>query len=207
MITDVADYFAKGCDRCARFSTPACSTQIWGKGLADLRTICLELGLQETVKWGHPCYMHAGRNIAVFGAFQDNFRLSFMNGSLLKDTQKVLEKNGPNTENATTIKFHSDADVAKHADTIRAYLVELMSYAEAGIKPTPKHHADLVLPQELIDALDVDPDLAAAFDALTPGRKRGWNLHFTCAKKSATRRIRIAKARPNILAGKGWNER
>ena len=207
MITDIADYFTKGCDRCARFATPVCSTQIWGKGLADLRAVCLELGLQETVKWGHPCYMHADRNIAIFGAFQDNFRLSFMNGSLLKDTEKLLEKNGPNTENATIIKFHSNADVAQHADTIRAYLAELMSYADAGIKPAPKHHADLILPQELIDALDTDPDLASAFDALTPGRKRGWNLHFTNAKQSATRSNRIAKARPNILVGKGWNER
>ena len=92
MITNIEDYFTKGCDRCVKFNTPECATQIWAKGLAGLRTLCLDAGLDETVKWGHPCYMHAGRNIAIFGAFRENFRLSFMNGSLLKDTQKVLKK-------------------------------------------------------------------------------------------------------------------
>lgn len=207
MITDVNDYFVKGCDRCPRFATPECSTQIWTQGLADLRTICLSLGLTETVKWGHPCYMHGDRNIAIFGAFQDNFRISFMNGSLLKDTENVLEKNGPNTEYATVLKFRSHADVAAHADTIRAYLTELMGYADAGIKPAPREHGDLVLPDEVTTAFDNDPDYAAAFDDLTPGRQRGWNLHFTSAKQSATRDNRIAKARDAILAGKGWNER
>ncbi len=207
MITDVEDYFSKGCDRCPRFNTSACSTQKWASGLAALRTLCLDLDLDETVKWGHPCYMHAGRNIAIFGAFQDNFRLSFMNGSLLKDTAKVLEKNGPNTENATILRFFDDADVLNRADLIRAYLIELMQYAEQGIKPAPKMHDELVLTDEMITAFDNDGEFAAAFDALTPGRRRGWNLHITSAKKSATRDNRIAKARPKIIAGKGWNER
>ncbi len=207
MITDINDYFTKGCDRCAKFATPACATQIWADGLAALRALCLDAGLTETVKWGQPCYMHGDRNIAIFGALQDSFRLSFMNGSLLKDTEGVLEKNGPNTENASVMKFRSADEVAAKADTIRAYLTELQDYADAGMKPAPKHHADLILPDELITAFDADPDFGAAFDTLTPGRKRGWNLHFTSAKQSATRARRIAKARDQIMAGKGWNER
>ncbi len=207
MITQIEDYFAKGCDRCAKFNTPDCATQIWAKGLADLRAICLGFGLVETVKWGHPCYMHADRNIAIFGAFRDNFRLSFMNGSLLKDTHKVLEKNGPNTENATIMRFLNSSDVASKEPIIRAYLAELMEYAEAGVKPAPKHQAALTLVAELETALEDDILLAEAFDALTPGRKRGWNLHFSSAKQSATRDRRIAAARPQIIAGKGWNER
>ena len=207
MITDINDYFTKGCDRCAKFATPACATQVWADGLAALRSLCLGAGLTEVVKWGHPCYMHGDRNIAIFGALQDSFRLSLMNGALLKDTAGVLEKNGPNTENATVMKFQSADDVTARADIIRAYLDELKGYADAGIKPTPKHHADLVLPDELTEAFDADPDFAASFDALTPGRKRGWNLHFTSAKQSATRARRITKARDQIMAGKGWNER
>jgi len=207
MITDINEYFAKGCDRCARFATPDCAVQHWAKGLADLRAICLGLGLTETVKWGHPCYMYADRNIAIFGAFRDNFRLSFMNGALLEDEGKHLEKLGPNTSTPTILCFRSNTEVSARADLIRAYLTELMGYADAGIRPAPKHHADLVLPDELVTAFDMDADYAAGFDALTPGRRRGWNLHFTSAKQSTTRDNRIAKARDKIMAGKGWNER
>ena len=79
MITDVEEYFALGCGRCPRFETPECSTQIWAEGLAELRRLCLAAGLEETAKWGHPCYMAAGRNIAIIGAFQQDFRLTFFN--------------------------------------------------------------------------------------------------------------------------------
>lgn len=94
MITDVEDFFTKGCGRCARFDTPDCSTQIWGDGVRQLREICLNAGLTETVKWGHACYTHAGRNIVIIGAFRDNFRLNFFNAGLLKDPEGVLEKTG-----------------------------------------------------------------------------------------------------------------
>lgn len=81
MITDVADYFTLGCGRCDRFATPACSTRRWIVGLTALRRICRDMGLSETVKWAHPCYMHAGRNIAIIGAFREDFRLTFINTS------------------------------------------------------------------------------------------------------------------------------
>jgi len=161
MIIQIDDYFDKGCDRSAKFATPACATQIWAEGLAKLRSICLDLGLTETVKWGHPCYMHGDRNIAIFGAFRDSFRLSFMNGALLKDAGGVLERNGPNTRNATVLNFRSAQDVADRETIIRGYLTELMGYADAGIKPAPASHDDLSLPDELLAAFDSDPDLAA----------------------------------------------
>ena len=207
MIDNIDDYFAKGCDRCAKFDTDACATQIWADGLAALRTLCRDNGLTEVVKWGHPCYMHGDRNIAIFGAFTKNFRLSFMNGSLLKDPDRVLEKLGPHTETATVMTFRSADDVAAKAAIITRYLCELKSYADAGIKPPPKHHGDLILPDEFMIAVETDTQLAQAFKALTPGRQRGWNLHFTNAKQSKTRENRIAKARDRIIAGKGWNER
>jgi uncharacterized protein YdeI (YjbR/CyaY-like superfamily) len=88
MITAIEDYFAKGCGRCERFDTAACSTKRWALGLAELRRICLAAGLAETVKWGHPCYMHAGRNVAIVGALRDDFRLSFFAGALLRDPER-----------------------------------------------------------------------------------------------------------------------
>lgn len=207
MITEIDDYFAKGCGRCARFETPDCAVQHFAHGLADLRRICLDLGLVEAVKWGHPCYMHNGSNIAIVGAFRDNFRMTFMNGSLLKDAGKVLRTAGPNSRTANVLFFQSDDDVATLEPVIRAYLTELMQYARDGIKPAQTDHGDMDLANELVTAMDTDPELAEGFHALTRGRQHGWNLHFTSAKQTATRATRIAKARDKIIAGKGWNER
>jgi uncharacterized protein YdeI (YjbR/CyaY-like superfamily) len=206
MITDIEDYFSKGCGRCPRFDTADCSTRFWARGLADLRRICRAAGLTETVKWGHPCYMHAGRNVALIGALRGDFRLSFFNAALMRDTEGVMEKQGPNTPHADTIRFTDKAQVAAMEPVIRAYLFEAMGYAEAGTKPA-KEPAEIDLPEELIDALDADPDLAEAFHALTPGRRKSYVIVLSGAKASATRSARIARYRGHILAGKGATER
>jgi uncharacterized protein YdeI (YjbR/CyaY-like superfamily) len=206
MITAVDDYFAKGCGRCDRFATADCSTRLWRDGLLTLRRICRAAGLAETAKWGHPCYMHAGRNLCLFGAFRSDFRLTFMTAALLKDPEGILERQGPNTRHPDCIRFTDNAAPARLEPVIRAYLAEAMGYAEAGILP-PKEPSDVALPAELVDALDSDPDLAEAFAALTPGRQKSWALHLADAKTSATRVTRIAKGRAKILAGKGATER
>jgi uncharacterized protein YdeI (YjbR/CyaY-like superfamily) len=206
MITDPDTYFAKGCGRCDRFATPDCSTRKWLTGLITLRRILNDAGLTETAKWGHPCYMHAGRNIALFGAFRGDFRLTFLNAALLKDPEGVLEKQGPNTRHPDCIRFTDNAAPAATEPIIRAYLAEAMAHAEAGTLPPPDP-ADLTLPAELVEALDADPDLAEAFHALTPGRQKSYALFVNDAKSNATRLARIEKSRPKILAGKGANER
>lgn len=206
MISDIQDYFTKGCGRCARFSTAACSAMLWSKGLAELRALCLAAGLTEHVKWGHPCYMHAGRNIAIIGAFQGNFRLSFFNAALMKDPDGVLEKQGPNAQNAGSFRFLADEDVTRLSGTIAAYLAEAKGYADAGIT-APKVVRDVPIPDELIDALDADPELAEAFAALTPGRQKSYAFNLNQAKQPATRIARIAKFRDKIIAGKGAQER
>lgn len=206
MITDPDVYFAKGCGRCARFDTPACSAMKWAKGQAALRALCLEAGLDETAKWGHPCYMHAGRNIVIMGAFQDNFRLSFFQPGLMKDPEHVLERQGENTRHADMIRFESDAAVGEKADIIRAYLKEAMGYAEKGIK-APKDTSELDLPDELVSAMDDDPELAEAFAGLTRGRQKSYVIAIGGAKQSETRANRVAKYRDKIIAGKGAMDR
>lgn len=206
MITDIEDYFTKGCGRCARFDTPDCSTRTWIEGLEKLRRICLAEGLIETVKWAHPCYMHAGRNIAVMGAFRNNFRLTFAKSALMTDPEGILERQGPNTQHADMICFRSTDDVDRLAPVIRQYLREAMDYAEAGIKP-PKSRSQPDMPEELTEALDSDPELAEAFHALTPGRQKSYLLYLNAAKKPETRLARIAKYRPKIILGKGATER
>ncbi|MGL4311937.1 MAG: YdeI/OmpD-associated family protein [Paracoccaceae bacterium] len=206
MITDIEDYFTKGCGRCDRFATADCATRFWVQGQTDLRRICRDVGLVETVKWAHPCYMHAGRNIAIIGAFRGDFRISFLNAALLKDPEGVLERQGPNTQVADAMRFTDNAQVARMEPVIRAYLAEAMGYAEAGIVP-PKVTVDLELPEELVEAMDGDPDLAEAFHALTRGRQKSYVIALSSAKTSATRVARIAKFRQHILAGKGATER
>lgn len=164
------------------------------------------MGLTETVKWGHPTYMHAGRNIAMFGAFRGDFRLSFFNAALMKDPDNILEKPGPNTRHASLIRFTDAAQPAAMEPAIRAYLREAMDYADAGLLPERTEH-DLEIPEELAEAMDADPELAEAFHALTPGRKRSYVINLTSAKAAATRVSRIAKFRPKIIAGKGATER
>lgn len=206
MITEVEDYFRLGCGRCDRHATPDCSTRTWARGQARLRRICLDMGLSEQVKWAHPCYMHAGRNIALIGAFRENFRLTFLNAALLSDPEGVLVTGGPNTRVAGVLPFTDNDGPARLEPVIRAYLGELMDHAERGTKP-PRVENPVEMPEELAEALDSDPELAEAFAALTPGRQKSYAVSLNQAKKPETRLARIEKFRPRILAGKGAQER
>lgn len=202
MITDIEDYFAKGCDRCPRFATPECSTQRWAQGLASLRRLCRQAGLIETVKWGHPCYMQADRNIAVFGAFRADYRLTFFEAALMKDPEGILELAGPNTQHAGVMRFTENAQADAMAPVILSYLAEAKAYADQGVT-APKLARVLELQDELVEAMDADPELAEAFHALTPGRQKSYVINLNGAKKPETRVARIAKFRSKILAGKG----
>lgn len=206
MITDIEEYFSRGCGRCERFATSDCSTRQWSGGLAKLRQICLGMELVETVKWGHPCYVYGNRNIVIIGALRGYFRLSFFNAALMKDPDGVLEKQGSNTLHPDMIRFTKNNQVAKMKLVIESYLAEAMGYAEAGIQP-PKQKGELELPDELLEALDSDPELAEAFYCLTPGRQKSYAINLNSAKKPETRISRIAKLRDKILAGKGAMER
>ena len=206
MITEIEDYYANGCGRCERFATPDCSARRWAPGLQALRQICRHAGLLETVKWGHPCYQHAGRNIAIIGALRSDFRLSFFNAALMADPEGVLERAGRNTRHPDMIRFSSESDVERLEPVIRSYLREAMGHAEAGTKPE-REETGIILPEELVEAFAFDAALAEAFSGLTPGRQRSYVLNLTSTASPATRRNRIAKFRDKILAGKGVSER
>ncbi len=206
MITQIEDFFTKGCGRCARFATPACSVHLWPHALQELRQLCQDAGLVETVKWGHPCYMHAGRNIVILSALRSEARLSFFNAGLMRDPAGILTLQGPHSQNSGSIRLADDQCVRDFAPVIRRYLAEAMGYAEAGLL-APKIPRDITLPDELVESFDADPELAEAFAALTPGRQRSYVINLAGAKAKATKFSRIAKFRPHILAGKGATER
>jgi uncharacterized protein YdeI (YjbR/CyaY-like superfamily) len=149
--------------------------------------------------------MHAGRNIALIGAFRGDFRLTLLNAALLKDPEGVLDRQGPNTRYPDCFRFTDTDTPTRLEPVIRAYLAEAMGYAEAGILP-PKEPTAIDLPSELVEALDADPELAEAFAALTPGRQKSWAFQIGTAKTSATRASRTEKARAKIMLGKGATE-
>ncbi|MDN2578645.1 YdeI/OmpD-associated family protein [Aquibium sp. ELW1220] len=179
---------------------------LWRAELAALRAILLDGGLSEEWKWRSPCYTAGGANVALLWGFKEECRLGFFKGVLLKDPKGLLVAPGENSRSSRTLNFSSVAEVERHEDVIRAYLAEAIAIEEAGLKvDLPKD--DLNPPEELTAMLDAAPDLRAAFEALTPGRRRGWILHFSQPKQPATRRSRIEKAAPRILAGKGMHDR
>lgn len=206
MITDVELFFQDGCGRCERFATPDCSARLWREGVLGLRRICREAGMSEHAKWGHPCYMHSGRNIVIIGAFREDFRLTFFNAALMRDPHGVLVGQGPNSQHPDCFRFDDVRQVAASEAVIREYLAEAFRYAEQGIRP-PKVVQEIELPDELIEALESDPELAQAFALLTPGRQRSYVFALNSAKTSATKVARIVKYRDKILAGKGALDR
>ena len=177
----------------------------WPEEVAALRDVLLGCGLTETIKWGKPCYMHGGSNIVLVQEFKEFLALMFFKGALLDDPDGVLEAQGPNSRAARRMCFTSVDDVTRSAETIGVYVAQAVEVEESGAEVGPPPELDLV--EELRDRLDQDPALKEAFEALTPGRQRGYNLHIAAAKQSKTRAARVEKHAPRILAGKGLNDR
>ncbi len=177
----------------------------WPEEMAGLRLILLSGGLTEEIKWGKPCYSHGGRNIVILQEMKEFLALMFFKGALLNDPEGVLEGQGPNSRSARRIRFTSVEDVARLTDTLKAYIDEAIHVEEAGLEVGPA--PELVLCEELRNRLDHDPALKAAFEALTPGRQREYNLHFTNARQAKTREARVDKYAQQILDGRGFRDR
>ncbi len=180
----------------------------WGDVLGELRRIVLACGLVEEEKWGAPCFTADGGNVVILAPMKDSCALSFFKGVLLKDPEGGLEKAGANTRSGRIIRFTAVDQVLAMEGTLRAYVTEAAELERAGATVDfAKDRDDIPVPDELRDALDADPALRAAWEGLTPGRRRGWLVHVTGAKASATRASRVAKAAPRIMAGKGLHDR
>ena len=180
-------------------------SQKWPEEMAELRPILLGCGLTEEIKWGKPCYRHDGSNIVIVQEMNKFLALMFFKGALLEDPEGVLEQQGPNSRSARRIRFTSVVDVTRLADTVKAYVEEAIDVEEAGLELGPPPELGLV--DELQHRLDRDPALKAAFESLTPGRQREYNLHFSGAKQAATRAARVEKYVQKILDGKGLRDR
>jgi uncharacterized protein YdeI (YjbR/CyaY-like superfamily) len=176
----------------------------WPAEMRELRAVLLCSGLAEEIKWGKPCYGHDGRNIAIIQEMNDFLALMFFKGALLGDAAGILKSQGPNSRSALRVEFTSVGEVAKLAKTIQAYIGEAIDVEDAGLKVDPA--SDLVLVDELQQRIDADRVFRTAFETLTPGRQREYNLHFSSAKQAATRLSRIDTCAPRILAGQGFRD-
>jgi uncharacterized protein YdeI (YjbR/CyaY-like superfamily) len=178
----------------------------WRAEIAEMRRVLADFPMKEERKWGQPTYTLNGKNIVIIQGFKEYFGLGFFQGALLKDPRNLLVQLGQ-VQAGRVMKFTSAKEIKAKAATIKAYVREAIAVEKAGLRVKPKQTSDYPVPDELTEQFRKDPPYKRAFEALTPGRQRGYLYHFAAAKQSATRTARIEKARPAILEGRGFQER
>jgi len=179
----------------------------WNDEFALLRQLCLASGLDEELKWGQACYDLKGHgNVVLIHGFKNYCALLFMKGALLQDPKGILVQQTKNVRSARQLRFASPADIETQTATIKAYIKEAMRVEKSGARVERRSVAQFEVPEEFQQRLNEDAKLAAAFRSLTPGRQKGYLLHFAGAKQSVTRAARVAKHTPRILHGLGLDD-
>jgi uncharacterized protein YdeI (YjbR/CyaY-like superfamily) len=178
----------------------------WQAEITAMRRVLSGFAMKEECKWGKPTYTADGQNIVILQGFKEYFALGFFQGALLKDPKKVLVQLGQ-VQAGRVMKFTSVREITAKAATIKAYVREAIAVQKAGLRMEKKKTSDLSVPEELTARFRKDTRFKRAFEALTPGRQRGYLYHFAAAKRPATREARIEKAVPAILEGRGFLER
>jgi uncharacterized protein YdeI (YjbR/CyaY-like superfamily) len=178
----------------------------WQKEFKKLRAIVLDCGLTEELKWRQPCYTSQKRNVVLIHGFKEYCALLFFKGALLKDPKRILITQTENTQAARQIRFTNVREIVEMEPILKAYVHEAIEVEKAGLKVRFKKTSEFPIPEEFQNKLDEVPALKTAFDALTPGRQRGYVLYFSAAKQSKTRESRVEKCMRQILKGKGLND-
>ena len=178
----------------------------WEAEIVEMRRVLAGFAMKEECKWGKPTYTVDGKNIVILQGFKEYFGLGFFKGALMKDPKKVLVQLGQ-VQAGRVMKFTSVKEITAKAATIKAYVREAIAVEKAGLRMEKKKTSDFPVPEELREQFRRDPRFRRAFEALTPGRQRGYLFHFAGAKQSATRTARIEKAMSAIFEGRGFLER
>jgi len=179
----------------------------WQNEADKLRAIALASGLSEETKWAKPCFTHRKKNVAIVIPLKDACAFSFIKGALLDDPKHILQKIGAHTQAGRWIKFTSLKEITAVQSTLKNYLLEAIEVEESGKKVTRKKESEYAVPEELQARLNAAPKLRAAFEALTPGRRKSYLLHVSAAKQAKTRAARVERCVPMIMSGRGFNER
>jgi uncharacterized protein YdeI (YjbR/CyaY-like superfamily) len=178
----------------------------WRKEYERLRSIILDCGLTEELKWGCPCYTFQNSNVVLIHGFKEYCAVLFFKGALLNDTEGILIKQTENVQSARQMRFTTVAEINKLQKLLKAYVYEAIEVEKAGLKVKLKKTAEYKMPEEFKTKLEKLPRLKKAFDELTPGRQRAYLFYFSQAKQAKTREARIEKYTPQILAGKGLDD-
>jgi len=178
----------------------------WQKEADKLRKIALECDLIEEIKWGKPCFSYQKKNVAIIIPLKETCALSFFKGALLSDPKDILQKIGQ-TQAGRWIKFRSLKEITAMQPILRKYIYEAIEVEESGRKVILKKVSEYAVPEELQARLDAAPELRAAFEVLTPGRRKSYIFHVSGAKQAQTRAARAERCVPMILSGRGFNER
>jgi uncharacterized protein YdeI (YjbR/CyaY-like superfamily) len=179
---------------------------LWREELETMRHIVLECGLKEELKWGVPCYTFDNKNIVMVSAFKEYGCLSFFKGSLLKDSNKILQKPGENSQSVRIIKYTNPEQITEHKELIKSYILEAIEIEKSGQKVRFSKNPE-PLPDELLQKFDEYAELKKAFFALTPGQQRGYIIYFSLPKQPQSRLNRIEKCKRKILNGEGLNDK
>ncbi|MFN3178283.1 MAG: YdeI/OmpD-associated family protein [Phaeodactylibacter xiamenensis] len=205
MQTTVEGYLTEGCGRCPLGGTPGCKVHAWSAELHALRGILSKSGLIETAKWGVPCYTLNGKNVLLLSAFKNHCAISFFKGALLKDDAGLLSTPGPNSQASRLLKFTSPDAVEALREATHDFIQQAIAIENAGLQ-IELNKSPEPWPEELQEWLEQDPVLKDAFEALTPGRQRGYVLYFSAPKQSKTRISRIEKCVDKIMNGEGLHD-
>ena len=182
-------------------------TKKWQEELEILRITVLDCQLNEELKWGVPCYTLEQSNIVLIHTFKDYCALLFFKGALFKDPNNILVQQTKNVQSARQIRFSNAQEILEMQPIIKAYIAQAIEVEKSGLEVEFKKTTEFGVPEELQEKFDEIPELKTAFDALTPGRQRGYILHFSEPKQSKTRASRVEKYMPQILNGKGLDDR
>lgn len=175
----------------------------WQEASELLRTIVLDCGLIEELKWGVPCYTFQKNNVLIIHGFKEYCALNFFKGALLQDTEGILIQQTENVQAGRQIRFTSVKEIVDQMPTLKAYIFEAIEVERAGLDITYKKTAEYAVPKEFQTKLDENSALKTAFESLSPGRQRAYLLHFAAPKQAKTREARVEKYVPKILIGKG----
>jgi uncharacterized protein YdeI (YjbR/CyaY-like superfamily) len=178
----------------------------WQKEIGTLRKVVLSGDLAEELKWGKPCFTYRKKNVAIIIPLKDACALSFFKGALLKDPEHILTRVGEHTQAARWIKFTAPKEILAVQSTLRSYIDEAIQVEESKRKVPLRKPSEYLVPEELQVRLNAVPELKAAFEALTPGRRKSYIFHVSGAKQAKTRVARAEKCVPMILSGRGFNE-
>ena len=178
----------------------------WRKEFAQLRRIILDCQLTEELKWGKPCYSFQKNNVVLIHGFKEYCALLFIKGALLKDANGILIKQTENVQAGRQIRFTNVREIVGMETVLKAYIHEAIEVEKAGLEVHYKKTSEFTIPVEFKTKLDAIPALKTAFGALTPGRQRGYILHFSAPKQSKTRESRVEKCMRQILQGKGLDD-